>query len=183
VPRDDRDTREGSGRHDTATFGGERPKSQSGGAKLSRSETVTVRLDPKLRYLAALAARKHRRTLSSFIEWAIEENLKHVHLDDKDGSPSLADQAGHLWDVDEPDRFAKLALHYPHMLTHDEQVMWKLVREIGFFWRHQSDGSWYVDEETLNSERLRQYWATLNAVSRGDANRGDLPDDSFGPTR
>ena len=35
---------------------------KSGGGKLSRSETVTVRLDPKLRYLAELAARIHRRT-------------------------------------------------------------------------------------------------------------------------
>ena len=38
---------------------------KAGGGKLSRSETVTVRLDPKLRYLAELAARIHRRTLSS----------------------------------------------------------------------------------------------------------------------
>jgi hypothetical protein len=45
---------------------------KGGGGKLSRSETVTVRLDPKLRYLAELAARLHRRTLSSYIEWAIK---------------------------------------------------------------------------------------------------------------
>ena len=44
---------------------------KGGGGKLSRSETVTVRLDPKLRYLAELAARLHRRTLSSYVEWAI----------------------------------------------------------------------------------------------------------------
>ena len=41
---------------------------KGGGAKLSRSETVTVRLDPKLRYLAELGARSQRRTVSSFIE-------------------------------------------------------------------------------------------------------------------
>ena len=44
---------------------------KGGGGKLSRSETVTVRLDPRLRYLAELAARLHRRTLSSYVEWEI----------------------------------------------------------------------------------------------------------------
>ena len=48
---------------------------KGGGGKLARSETVTVRLDPKLRYLAELAARLHRCTLSSYIEWAINASL------------------------------------------------------------------------------------------------------------
>jgi len=51
-----------------------------GGGKLNRSETVTIRLDPKLRYLTELAARQQRRTLSSFIEWAIDSALKDVVL-------------------------------------------------------------------------------------------------------
>ena len=41
-------------------------KRKGGGGKLARSETVTVRLDPKLRYLAELAARIQRRSVSSF---------------------------------------------------------------------------------------------------------------------
>src|SRR3984893_10930000 len=104
-------------------------RKRGGGGKLARSETVTVRLDPKLRYLAELAARKQRRTLSSFIEWAIEESLKSIHLSEDEYSTSAASVAAELWDVDEPDRFAKLALRYPDMLTHDEQILWKLVRE------------------------------------------------------
>src|ERR1700730_13854709 len=106
-------------------------RKRGGGGKLSRSETVTVRLDPKLRYLAELAARKQRRTLSSFIEWAIEENLKSIHFHGAEDelSASAASVAAELWDVDEPDRFAKLALHYPDMLTYEEQILWKLIRE------------------------------------------------------
>ena len=48
-------------------------KRKGGGSKLSRSEIIQVRLDPKLRFTAELAARKHRRTLSSFVEWAVSE--------------------------------------------------------------------------------------------------------------
>ena len=44
-------------------------------AKLTRSKTVTVRLDPRLHHLAVLGARANRQTLSSFIEWAIKLQL------------------------------------------------------------------------------------------------------------
>ena len=46
------------------------------GSTLARTEIVTIRLTPKLKYLADIAARKHRRTLSSFIEWALAETIK-----------------------------------------------------------------------------------------------------------
>ena len=65
---------------------------KGGGSKLSRSETVTVRLDQKLRYLAELAARKYRRTLSSFIEWAIEDTFNRIMLSEGP-ERSLADEA------------------------------------------------------------------------------------------
>ena len=80
-----------------------------------------MRLDPELLcYLAELAARKQRRTLSSFIEWAIQQNLKNTYLELVEGSDeilSIASEASDLWDVDEPDRFVKLAIRYPQMLT------------------------------------------------------------------
>ena len=112
---------------------------------------MTVRLDPKLRYLAELAARKQRRTVSSFIEWAIEESLKQILLcdDATTVNRTLAGRANELWDVDEADRFAKLALRFPHMLTHDEQLVWKLVCEISSFWRRYANGTWDIEENML----------------------------------
>ena len=97
-------------------------RSRGSGGKLTRSETVTVRLDPKLRYLAELAALKHRRTLSSFVEWAIEDSLQRVKLREgtgynSDTGTTVSDDAESLWDVDDADRFAKLALKYPELLT------------------------------------------------------------------
>ena len=107
---------------------------KGGGGKLARTETVTVRLDPKLRYLAELAARKQRRTLSSYIEWAIEDSLKSVLLYqgtgyNGDDDVSVAEEAGRLWDVDDAERFLRLAIHYPDLLTHQEQEVWKLVQD------------------------------------------------------
>lgn len=158
-------------------------KRKGGGAKTSRSETVTVRLEPKLRYLAELAGRKQRRTLSSFIEWAIQETLGRVDIDE--GGPhhqseSIAEASSRLWDVDEQDRFAKLAMHFPELLTHDEQVLWKLVRENGAMWDGYFSGpggeyKWDVIEEKFRFRELREHWATFNAVAKGEMQRSALP--------
>jgi hypothetical protein len=147
------------------------------GGKL-RSETVTVRLDPKLRYLAELAARKQRRTLSSFIEWAIEHALLFVPVaEGPNWSTNIGEIDEKLWDVEDADRFAKLALQYPDLLTHHEQIVWKLIRENGFLWkgRYQGEWTWIVREESLLFDRLRENWATFNEVARGDAPKSKLP--------
>ena len=158
-------------------------KRRGGGSELSRSATVTVRLDPKLRYLAGLAARKQRRTLSSFIEWSIEESLKHVALRDydehgKDSAP-ISGQAEKLWDVDEADRFVKLAMSYPELLNHHEQVVWKLVRENGHLWRGKEDKAgvwqWQTSPNKFIPERLREHWETFNKIARGEVSRLALP--------
>ena len=103
-----------------------RGRPRSGGSKLQRSETVTLRLDPKLRYLADIGARAQRRTVSSFIEWAIENVLNKVILK---GNADLQGFSYILWDPTEADRFAKLAIYFPEFLTYDEQVLWKLIFE------------------------------------------------------
>ena len=153
------------------------PKKPKGGSKLARSEITTVRLDPKLKYLAELAARKQRRTLSSFIEWAIEDTLGRVELGDGVDGVTVLGQAPFLWDVDEADRFAKLALRFPELLTHDEQVLWKLVKECGFLWRgsYRPEWTWIVSEQSLILERLRVHWETFRDVAKGDEPSTSLP--------
>lgn len=112
----------------------ESPKSKTGGSKLARSEVTTIRLDQKLRYLAELAARKHRRTLSSYIEWAVENSLRDVKLYEgtgynNDDPVTLEQEATALWDVDEAERFIRLAISYPELLTHEEQERWKMLMD------------------------------------------------------
>lgn len=158
-------------------------KRRGGGSELIRSETVTVRLDPKLRYLASLAARKQRRTLSSFVEWAIEETLKHIALRDYEEKGkeehTIAAEADSLWDVDEADRFVMLAQNYPEMLNHHEQVVWKLVRENGHLWRGRKDKSgvwqWKTSPDDFIPQRLRDTWNLFNRVASGDEHRLKLP--------
>jgi len=159
----------------------------TGGGKLARSETLTVRLDPKLRYLAELAARKQRRTVSSFVEWAIDDSLSRVTIWEGQEWPdgphvqlSISDVANVLWDVDPADRFAKLALRYPYMLDHTEQIIWKLVSENGWFWSGKyaepsGEFTWARTEADLMFSRLREKWDLLNRVARGEELKAALP--------
>ena len=167
---------------------------KGGGGKLSRSETVTVRLDPKLRYLAELAARKQRRTLSSYIEWAIEKSLSEVvlqtvysgeDLEDEERT-TLADEAGTLWDVDPAERLGRLAMTHPSLLTHEEQVLWKHIEDSGLLkqgWIPQSrDGVYTVPGRpnwkwlrSTGFSILRDHWETFCNVATGRLDRSHLP--------
>jgi hypothetical protein len=159
---------------------------RGGGSKLNRTETVTMRLDPRLRYLTELAARKQRRTVSSFIEWAIEQALSHVTLDeDKDVKVIAA--STRLWDPDEADRFAKLALSYPQLLTYEEQVLWKLIQECKGLWRRVPPSVTSPVEtimrhlasmeapRVLDYPQLRAHWEALKQVAAGEADKNILP--------
>lgn len=154
--------------------------------RAGKSEIVTIRLEPKLRYLAEIAARKHRRSLSSYVEWAIDQSLQSIVLEDSDPDDSssrpvsIADVAARLWDVDEPDRFVRLALRYPDLLTHEEQIIWKLVREHGTLWKgyyetKSGEWTWEVSEKSIVSERLREYWDLFRDVAQGKQDKSVLP--------
>ena len=166
----------------------DRANSKKGGGKLSRSETVTVRLDPKLNYLCELASRAQRRTKSSFVEWAVAEALKNVELPDvaeydsetgNEQPVKVSQKAAQLWHVDEPDRLAALALTAPSLLTHDEQLIWKLVRENGLVWRGHydtnGDWTWSVREASICNENLRKNWDNFKAVALDGASPEILP--------
>lgn len=148
--------------------------------EMTRTVTVSVRLDPKLKYLAELAARKQRRALSSYIEWAVEQSLDKSELGYfPDGQPiTLADEASTLWDVDEADRLVKLALRHSDLLTHEEQILWKLIRECGLLWKGSystGEFKWSIDEDSLTWARLREHWQTFVDVASGKQGLDSLP--------
>ncbi len=114
-------------------------KGRGRGGKLVRSEVVQVRLDPKLRFAAELAAGKERRTLSSFIEWAVGQAVGNVALFvELNDTVSAADVADAVWDPDDADRCINLARRFPGLLTHDEMRRWKFIKETRILWREVS---------------------------------------------
>jgi len=119
------------------------------------------------------------------IEWAIERSLALVELEEQTpltDAVSLADAARihRLWDLDEPDRIVRLALNYPDLLTHEEQMVWKLVRENGLLWKGRYDGAppewtWKIAENSIVWDTLRKHWQTFRAVASGSQPGSSLP--------
>lgn len=160
-------------------------KKKGGGGKLSRSEIVTVRLDPKLRFAAELAARKQRRTLSSFIEWAIEKIVSEEITAIADGgtNPDTAYQAMmKIWDIEEADRFINFASKYPGLMNFDEERLIKLIEETPYFFKNvkriadSTTLEWEPTLENILIKRVRRQWDLLNKIVSGSANEKDLPE-------
>jgi hypothetical protein len=162
----------------------EQKKRDGRGGRLTRSETVTVRFDPKLRYLAELGARTQRRTLSSFVEWAVEAALDRIILSidiDNDTARTIENEAGKLWDIDEAERLVRLAILYPGLLTYQEQEIWKMLNDSGLFGKAKSRDEnervvwdWTVLEDWV-FPRLRLHWGKFMEVASGEKERWDLP--------
>ncbi|GAB3359149.1 hypothetical protein ACFO6X_04985 [Giesbergeria sinuosa] len=142
-------------------------------SETTKTVTVSVRLDPKLKYLAELAARKHRRTLSSYIDWAVESSLERVFLhegDRYDDKTSVADEARRLWDVDEAERFVKLAITYPELMNLEEQERWKMLADTDLLGpaKHRDLNGVVVWNQPVLEDvvypTVRQHWRSLVAA-------------------
>jgi predicted HicB family RNase H-like nuclease len=105
---------------------GKTSASKGRGGKLGRSAIVTVRLDPKLRFFVELAARKERRTVSSFMELAVEEVINKVFT---------GDVMDRIWDTDETVRFVKLATHLPEFLNSEQRKTWERIEHEPACWK------------------------------------------------
>jgi len=134
---------------------------KGGGSKLSRSEVVTVRFDPRLRFGLELAARKQRRTVSSFIEWAVDKALSEITVEDKmdnRGPYNIHELLGLTWHVHPADRLVKLGEMFPELLTYDEECSYKtIVENRNFFWKE----SWTGDRVIPDFNKIRENWDAL----------------------
>lgn len=135
----------------------------------SRSEIITVRLDPRLRYFVELAARKQRRTISSFIENVAEDSLKSIFLDgpasEQDGHLCLNDESPTLWDPEPADRFILLCINRPELLTFQEQVIWKKILETPKFLKRELNSRDPADSiDDFDVKVIRKSWADLTGT-------------------
>jgi hypothetical protein len=155
-----------------------------------RTEVFAMRLDPKLKYLAEIAARKQRRSLANFIEWAVEQALSKVMLvetGDFNGQydKCVLDEASKLWDLEPSDRLIKLAENYPDLMSYEEQIIWKAIQEITAsepFDDPEGKTKYlhydFVDGEGKSKKAdpitIRECWSTLVAFADGHATEQDV---------
>ncbi|CCQ90391.1 hypothetical protein NITGR_280107 [Nitrospina gracilis 3/211] len=153
---------------------------KGGGGKLTRSEIVQVRLDPKLKFAAELAARKQRRTLSSFIEWVVDQAIKKEPLSiDPQNHLTIFEAAESVWDLNDAIRFVLLARKLPSLLTYEEELIWKLICETQVYWRYSEymeDGIRIEDGDLayMNLDVLKEEFDSFKKVISGDIDENQL---------
>lgn len=160
------------------------------GSKLGRTETVSIRLDPRLNYLCELAARSQRRTKSSFIEATLAEQIQTQvinkwRITSADQSNTFGERADVLWHVRESQRLVSLGVIAPELLTFEEQHIWALIEENGYFWRgrwRDSDWEYSVTLDSIVRERVDEHWEDLVAVAMGEKKSDVLPDAGSPPS-
>ncbi|UNM96282.1 hypothetical protein MMG00_13990 [Ignatzschineria rhizosphaerae] len=130
-----------------------------------RKEATSVRLEPKVKYLVEVAARIQRRSVTNYIEWALEESLKSVDLFE-DSQQSVADYADKLWQIEESRRFVILAITRKDLLSFEEQKLWELIIKYPYLYLKKCPGAW--TDENINYKQIENDWELLNLAINGD---------------
>jgi hypothetical protein len=150
-------------------------KKKGAGGKLSRSEIIQARLNPKVRFAAELVATYERRTLSSLVESAVEAYGKtcklNLELDGVKTTVSLDELLDKIWSQDEALRFMKTGFIDPELLGIHGYQLWEFILWTDYFWAHyevtmkDSKGNFvekqwtpYHHVDGLILENLKEYW-------------------------
>lgn len=143
-----------------------------------RTEVFAMRFDPKLKYLAEIAARKQRRSLANFLEWAIEQALKSAYLvepnDYNNQGETVADSASKLWALDESDRLINLATSFPDLLTYDEQTVWRVICEHSTYDKIMKNACKFKEKDTVDVNLVRNCWPEIKAFASGTGTKEEL---------
>ncbi len=128
-----------------------------------RTEVFAMRFDPKLKYLSEIAARRQRRSLANFVEWAIERALTCVPI--IDGGETVMDASVQLWALDEPDRLIKLALKYQDLLSYDEQLIWRVICDHSMYNKETKRICRFKDGTGVDTNLVRDCWREIKAYA------------------
>lgn len=144
-------------------------KGKKGGGKLSRTETVTVRLDPILKTAVSLAAQLERRSVSAFIEWAVERAVKEVYSHHPDFTAWRI--ANDVWDADPAQQFLNTALNYPPLLTFDERLIERFLTDhvFGKLEKIEKDG-----RNRPIAPLTRRHWPSILKAVEGELSVKEL---------
>lgn len=103
-----------------------------------KTETLTLRLDPKIKYTIELMSRVRRQSITSVIEAAVEAVAfdldTPVVIGGKRETWPLANAVSEFWSTDEVARFLGLCAFMPELLTYEEQRIWETIKATPEFW-------------------------------------------------
>lgn len=134
-----------------------------------KTETLTLRLDPKIKFLIEIISRHKRQSITGVIESAIDEYAKKYSArarllnEELDGEISrdltLRDLCDQIYSTDDSFRFLMLALTSPQLLNHEEIRLKETIYASKIFW-YEYPNSESVDDD-IDHDTLRENWDQL----------------------
>ena len=133
-----------------------------------KTETLVVRMSPKIKYALDLISRQRQKTMSDVVERAIERMIEDPK-GDLIVTENISGKAENIfdatWDDDDIRRFLSLAKKFPGLLRPMEDAIWKFINENPRRYFHS------IDKETpevvttvyteIDVERVRSDWDNL----------------------
>lgn len=134
-----------------------------------KTEALTLRLDPKVRFLIDLIARQKRQSITGVIESAIEVYATNFLIeaelwdedteDDKLQQVSLYKLSKEIYSTDDSFRFMMLVWCCPRLLSYEEVRLKETIYGSKIFWDEypNSDSS----RNDIDTDVLREHWVSL----------------------
>ena len=131
-----------------------------------RTEQLTLRMDPRTKYLGQLAAMQNRITLASLIDRGLLRAIDETAICEGNEAVQLSAVAPQIWAEHEADRLVKLADRFEFLLSTQQRTVWEHIQGTQKYWRFPlKDGSYNVSESTFYFQALRDDWKDLNSNS------------------
>lgn len=93
-----------------------------------KTEALTLRLDPKMKYQIELLSRIWHQSITGVIEKAVGRVSRDIETKlANNNSMSISALAEIAWAPDDADRIIRMAGLAPHLLSHDEACIWSVV--------------------------------------------------------
>jgi predicted transcriptional regulator len=139
------------------------------GAK--KTETLTLRLDPKVRFLIDLIARQKRQSITGVIESAVEVYATNFYIEaelwdeatdeDKMQEVSLYKLSKEIFSTDDSFRFMMLVWSCPRLLSYEEVRLKETIYASELFWDEYPNAD--SSRSDIDTDVLREHWVALLA--------------------
>lgn len=136
---------------------------------VKKTETLTLRLEPKLKFLIELISRMKRQSITGVVESAVEDLAFGLDVSFHDNGTTeplaMVNALANIWSTDESERFLNFCYHLPHLMTYEDQRVWETIKVSPvFFEAKKSKASTPRKIESLDQlDRLvvSQSWQSL----------------------
>ena len=136
-----------------------------------------MKISPRLKYLAGIAARANAMTLSGYVEATLEKSFETIKISDGqegyDGEvnpgKTLAELGDTLYQATEASRFLALVSVAPWLVSDGESRLLRVLQHSEYF------APFSKSARILHSGRIQEHWTILAAIRDGEAEIDILP--------